>query len=164
MKKVDKNFLLRFFKELDVLLKAEDTLYSISAVHSPKNDRVLIDLPNIFDIVYREFVGDNQDATYDSFGSPAMPEGKPVAWYKTEYTYKNDNSKHLKGPMINGNRFTGYIPDAINNVIASYRYTPSQKVRLLEIMFKDLKTIRANFLRQRKRLLKKNKTESGARA
>jgi hypothetical protein len=163
MKKPDKKFLLQFLKSINTLMKAEDVTYSIMHKRHKKHDgTIFVDLFKIQDIVYLEFRGQDAQTTYESFGSPAIPGGKPVAWYRTEF---NPNEKYIRGPIfIKGARLSGFIPDEINTVITSY-ISPVQKLRLLEIMFKDLKTIETKFKtqkgQQRRSLV--SKTEKGAR-
>lgn len=92
----------------------------------------------VLDIVWLEFYGTTEKFGYKEFNPPAALQynTNPVAWYRTEYNTTKDGS--IKGPK----NHTGFIPDCINSVILTSRFSAKQKLKLLTRMFNDLLKLR----------------------
>jgi hypothetical protein len=118
----------------------------------------------VLDIVYLEFVGLTQKQVYAMFGT-SRNDNRPVGWYTTQYDKKGDGIKSKLG-------FTGFIPDNINNRILGMDNNKVKGSRAvdkiiadLEIMFKDLVTIKAKWDKKHaKKNAKKNGNKSNERS
>ena len=85
-----------------------------------------------------EMVGETEKIVYNYFGTYVGDNSKkPIGWYKTRYSLKTD--KHILGPIKEGKeRYGGFIPDRINDIILHGSGTAEQKYKLLNRMFRDL--------------------------
>jgi hypothetical protein len=94
----------------------------------------LVDYTVIIDEVYKKYgFGEN---AYNEFRAPADTSDKPLAWYRTQYNQPNE---YLTPPS---KVHSGFIPDAINDVILDEKISVNKKLALLNRMFSDLKKIK----------------------
>lgn len=102
------------------------------------NQMTNADMMNFLDMVYIIYTGEKHSSVYSSFTTPGgrmLGSTKPVAWYQSNYDLPGSCPD---APIVG---VSGYIPDAINRVIFSEEYSPTNKMKQLDMLFLDLRTI-----------------------
>lgn len=99
------------------------------------------DYNNILDSIYIMMVEETNDDINDMFDCPGAPRGKPIAWYRT-----NNNTLFTQAISAPNLKYTGYIPDNIDDIILNHdTWNASTKYDMLIIMFEDLVRLKTKF-------------------
>jgi len=148
----DKDKIKKVIKQINKLANIDSVLWDLVDPNIDDMDSAYyMDYYNTLDAVYLTMIGQRCQEIYDSFNSPVYPvesAKKPIAWYRTRFNDRNEGGCILE--LISGSEiFTGYIPDNIDNIILSNKYTVDRKIELLTLMFKDLIKLDKKFKRKK---------------
>lgn len=142
----DNEYILDLLTKINSMLRSEkklcDVLDSNGRRHLvDKHGSWMLHWQATLDVVYEAFVGKLENEVYNSYrtSSYGREEKKPIAWYKTEWSSSDDGS--ILGPVYGRRKYGGFIPDAINNVILGRKISPTKKLEILTIMFRDLEKL-----------------------
>lgn len=131
-------------KLITEIAKLDEKLFKLDVDGKPEMQKIWNDHGSWFlhyymvlDLVWMKMYGKTEKEGYAEFkASKYDQKDVPVAWYKTRFNTKTDGS--IKGPGGYG----GYIPDCIDMVILSHKLTADKKLKLLTVMFADLKKLK----------------------
>jgi len=148
----DKGKIKKVISQINKLAKIDNALWDLIEPNIDNMDSAYyMDYYNTLDAVYLTMIGMRYQETYDIFSSPTYPVEKakrPIAWYKTRFNYKNEGG-YIPALISGKETFTGFIPDKIDDVILSNKYTIDRKIELLTLMFKDLIKLDRSFKRRK---------------
>ena len=138
IKKHNKAKVIDLLRQTNKIVKISEQINNTTEPEQYDDSRAwwFLDYNDIQDIISFEIIGMKHMDLYHMFkGCLYDPEDKPVAWYKSEFSYKGDGS--IKGPS----GFSTYIPDCISDLLLYYKHSTisaPKKYDLLIRMYKDL--------------------------
>lgn len=152
LKKEDKEVVVKLLDKITQLYNIDDEMYDLipGEKNNDQGNYIFFEWSNCQNVIIELMSNTNFDGLYEIFGTPGNIGEKPkrpVGWYQTQF---NIEDKYMKGPRklddIN-DRYSGYIPDRITDVIYHKTMGAEYKYECLRKMLKDLKKIQKEFKR-----------------